>query len=96
MFFIAKLKERVRLFGEANEDKEEGLQGQVGSGDGLEVAIEDGLLVLRQLNVLMKNLYKADAASMGEWLTAAHIERVWTSGKKKKPSTGGTTPPVTP
>ena len=89
--FIEDLKERVRKFGEADKNKDEGLQGQVGSGDGLDGVIDEGLLVLKQLNVLMKNLYKADAVKLGEWTTAAHIERVWTSGKKK-PATDGTTP----
>lgn len=89
--FIEDLQERVRKFGEADNDKNAGLQGQVGSGDGLDDVIDEGLLVLKQLNVLMKNLYKADAVKRGEWLTAAHVERVWTSGKKKPP-TDGTTP----
>jgi hypothetical protein len=92
--FIQDMKDRVTAFGNAKDDKDEGLQKQVGSHGGSSATIRAGLTVTKQLNVLMKNLYNGNAEKTAAWATASHIERVGTSGKKKPPGNSGTTPPA--
>jgi hypothetical protein len=88
------MSQRVEDFEGAGDDKESGLQSQTGAHGGMSATIREGLMVTKQLNVLMKNLYKATLDKLAAWLTAAHVQRVGTSGKAK-PS-GGTTPPASP
>lgn len=88
--FLEDMGDRVKAFGEATDEKDTSLQGQTGAHGGLSATIRDALKVTKQLNVLMKNLYKAVPDKLAAWLTAAHIQRVGTSGKSKKPAGGGT------
>ena len=88
------MKNRLEAFGEAKDDKDEGLQTQTGAHGGSSATIRTGLTVTKQLNVLMKNLYKGQADKTTAWATASHIERVGTSGKSKKKSDGGKDTPT--
>jgi hypothetical protein len=80
--FIQDLKDRVAAFNTAKEDTASGLEKQTGARSGLGATIAEGLTIGRQLNVIMKNLYKSNPAMFTAWTTAYHIERV--GGKKKK------------
>ncbi len=84
--FIQELKDRVKAFREAKDDKSEGLQDQVGAGGGLDATIEEGLTVMAQLVVLLKNFYKHEPDKLAALLTATHVQR---TRKKKKPKTEG-------
>lgn len=92
--FLTAMTARVEDFENATDDKETGLQSQTGAHGGMSATIREGLKVTKQLNVLMKNLYKTVPEKLAAWTTAAHIQRVGTSGKSKPP--GGPTPPPNP
>lgn len=82
--FVQDLEDRVAAFEQAKDEKADGLEDQKGARTGLGATIRGGLTVTKQLNVVMKNLYRNDPAKATAWATAAHIQRVGTSGKKKK------------
>lgn len=91
--FIQDMRDRVKAFGDAKDDKDEGLQKQAGAHGGSSATIRTGLTITKQLNVLMKNLYKTNPEKLAAWKTAFHIERVGTSGKSKKKTGESDTPP---
>ncbi len=92
--FIQEMRDRLLAFGEAKDDKDEGLQKQAGAHGGSSATIRLGLTVGKQLNVLMKNLYKTVPEKLAAWKTASHIERVGTSGKSGKKTGDSGTPPA--
>ena len=92
--FIQEMRDRVDAFENAKDDKDEGLQKQTGSRGGLGATIREALKITKQLNVLMKKLYKNAPDKLAAWTTAFHTERVGTSGKSKKKKTA--TPPANP
>ncbi|MBV9659249.1 MAG: hypothetical protein JO295_14205 [Verrucomicrobia bacterium] len=79
--FIQELKDRVTAFSQAKDDKGVGLQKQKGAGGGLDATIAEGLVVLHQLTVLLKNLYKNQPDKLAELVTATHVQR---APKRKK------------
>ncbi len=86
--FIADLAERVKEFEKAKEDKGEGLENQMGAGGGLDATIEEGLTVMAQLVVLLKNLYKDQPDRLAALLTACHIQRAPKRKKKEEEEKG--------
>lgn len=90
--FLDEMNQRVAAFGNADDEQDTSLQGQTGAHGGLSATIQAGLKVTKQLNVLMQNLYKTMPDKLAAWLTAAHVQRVGTSGKAKP--AGGTTAPA--
>ena len=42
------------------------------------------MTAVKQLDAFMHNFYRSNAAKMGEWHTASHVER---QAKAKKPAT---------
>lgn len=81
--FIEEMRERVISFEEAKDEKETALQTQTGSRGGLGATIREALKITKQLNVLMKKLYKGNADKLAAWATAFRTDRVGTSGKSK-------------
>lgn len=45
----------------------------------------------KSLDAAVNNLFKGNAALIGEWVAASHVERQ--GARKAKPATGGATPP---
>ena len=78
------MRDRVVAFESAKDDKEEGLQTQSRGRGGLGATLREGLKAGKQLNVLMKKLYKDAPDKLAAWTTAFHTERVGKSGKAKK------------
>lgn len=84
--FLDEMTQRVDALEAAKADKAGGLEEQKGAFGGLSATIRAGILAGRQLNVIMKNLYKDDPEKLAAWATAYHTERVGVSGKKKTPA----------
>ena len=91
--FLAAMTQRVDDFENAGDDKDTGLQSQTGAHGGMSATIREGLTVTKQLNVLMKNLYKTQPDKLAAWLTAAHVQRV---GVRKPKDPDPPTPPANP
>jgi hypothetical protein len=93
--FEDALDERITDF-EASQDGQS-TAGQTASGatDALDELIRTGMGIRKSLDALVHNLFKGNAAIIGEWAAASHVERhVERQGAPKaKPAAGGTTPP---
>lgn len=56
--------------------------------------IGDGMSLLQQLDVNVKNKFSSDRAVLAEWASASHVERHSSGGKQ--PDSPGPTPPASP
>ena len=77
--FIQEMRDRVAAFESAKDEKE------TGSSGGLGATIREALKATKQLNVLMKKLYKNVPDKLAAWTTAYHTERVGTKKKAEAP-----------
>jgi hypothetical protein len=82
--FVADLRAHIAAFGDADTSKDTGLQTQAGATEGFEPLLDDAMTKVQQLDAFAHNFYKSNAAKMGEWHTASHVER---QAKTKKPET---------
>lgn len=86
--FADDLRAHVNAFGEADVAKDTGMQAQAGATGGFEPLLDQAMTKVHQPDAFMQNFYKTNAAKMGEWHTASHVERQ----KKKKDDAPPTTP----
>lgn len=80
--FLTLLAARVADFKAAEQAKSTGLQSRVGAGEGLDADLRAGLAAVRQLNVILKNLYRNNPTQLAAWRTAARVHR---TGSRKAP-----------
>ncbi|MBS0660393.1 MAG: hypothetical protein JSR82_19400 [Verrucomicrobia bacterium] len=73
--FHTLLATRVADFKAADQAKATGLQSRVGAGEGLDADLRAGLAAVRQLNVILKNLYRDHPTRLAAWRTAARVHR---------------------
>lgn len=91
--FIQNLKDQVDAFEKADDSQSDGEQKRSGATQSIAPLIHQGLVIVKQLNAIMHNKYKGNAAKMGAWTTASHIERTHTTPKTPAPAP---TPPAPP
>jgi hypothetical protein len=72
--FVQDLKNQVTAFGAADDSKNTGAQARSGATASIDPLIREGLMVGKQLDALMHNKYAGNAAKLGAWATASHIE----------------------
>jgi hypothetical protein len=89
--FIEGLLQRVADFEEADSAQNTAQQEAKGATASISPLIQEGLTLVKQLDAIMCNKYRSNAAMMGEWTAASHVERVATS---KKPAQPAPTPPA--
>jgi hypothetical protein len=87
---VADLQAQVSAFGAADTTQDTGTQTQAGATESFGPLLEEAMTAVKQLDAFIHNFYKSNAAKMGEWHTASHVER---QAKAKKPATP---PPPTP
>ncbi len=95
--FIEALRQRVVDFENADSEQSTGLQGQVGATASIDDLIDQGLVILKQLDAIMHNKYASNPEKLAAWLTASNIQRpsvtVKTSPNAKQPGTAPTPAP---
>ena len=79
--FLETLEARIEEFEGADDEQSGALQNQTGATASLPSLISRGLMILKGLNAIANNKYKSDAAKLGAWKTASHVER---TGQKPK------------
>lgn len=79
--FLETLDARIEEFEGADDEQSGALQNQTGATASLPTLISRGLTILKGLNAIAHNKYKGDAAKLGAWKTASHVER---TGQKPK------------
>jgi hypothetical protein len=79
--FVADLNGQVVSFNAANDSRSAGDQTRSGSTASIGPLVHEGLTVTKQLDALMHNKYSGNAAKLGAWATASHVERKTVSPK---------------
>lgn len=90
--FVDDLRGHIAAFEGADTTKETGLQTQAGATENFSSLLREAMTAVKQLDAIVHNRYKTDAAKMGEWHTASHVERQ----KKKKDEENPANPPPPP
>ena len=83
--FVDDLRAHITAFEQADDTKETGKQTQAGATEGFGPLLQEATTVVRQLDAFLHNFYKSNAAKMGEWHTASHVERQAKSKKSETP-----------
>lgn len=81
--FLDTLDARIEEFSAADDSQSGAAQQQVGATRSLPSVISRGLTVMKGLGAIANNKYKGDAAKLGAWKTASHIERTGQRPKAK-------------
>ncbi len=84
--FIEALRQRVVDFENADSDQNTGLQDQVGATASIDDLIDQGLVILKQLDAIMHNKYAGTPEKLAAWLTASNIQRPSVSAKQPTPA----------
>ncbi|MEY2521254.1 MAG: hypothetical protein QOF24_3013 [Verrucomicrobiota bacterium] len=84
--FVADLRAHISAFGEADAAKDSGAQTQAGATEGFAPLLDEAMTAVTQLDAFMHNFYKSNAAKMGEWHTASHVERQAKTKKAETPA----------
>ena len=83
--FVDALRQRIADFEAAADDQSTGMQDRAGATAGISDLIGQGLVILKQLDAIMYNLYAANPQKLAAWLTASNIARSSTSVKQPTP-----------
>lgn len=90
--FLETLDARIEEFLAADDVQSGAEQNQSGATAGLPTLISRGLTILKGLNAIANNKYKSDAAKLGAWKTASHVERTGQKPKVKAKSAPASIP----
>jgi hypothetical protein len=93
--FLADIQAAIDAVEAANTHKANALAAQTAATAGLAATIKQLLLIVRELNAIMCNIYRNDPGSLAGWHSASHIQR---APRKKAPKKAppSPTPPSTP
>ena len=83
--FVDALRQRIADFEAAADDQSTGMQDRAGATAGISDLIGQGLVILKQLDAIMYNLYAANPRKLAAWLTASNIARSTASVKQPAP-----------
>jgi hypothetical protein len=73
--FVQDLADQVTAFNAADESKNTGAQARSGATASIDPLIHQGITVSKQLDAIMHNKFAGNAAKLGAWATASHVER---------------------
>ena len=73
--FLADLEAHVAAFESADTDQNEGAETQAGATANFGSLLSEALAKVKLLAAIIHNFYKANAAKLGAWRTASHVER---------------------
>jgi hypothetical protein len=84
--FVQDLKDQVTAFSAADESQSVGGQARSGATASIAPLMHEGLAVRKQLDAWAGNKYSTNAAKIGAWTTAAHIEHISHAAKAPAPA----------
>jgi hypothetical protein len=90
--FLVDLNSDIANFETAIGRQPSGVGADVAAGAAVDLAIADGLVIVRKLDAIVRNRYRNDRMALAEWTSASHTER----GPKRQASTSTPTPPHLP
>jgi hypothetical protein len=91
--FVDDLRAHITAFDESETEQSTGTQTQAGATEGFDPLMKEGMTIHKRLDAFMHNFYRSNAAKLGEWKTASHIER---QPRKKKTETPANPAPPKP
>ncbi|MDX6696216.1 MAG: hypothetical protein QOF02_3819 [Blastocatellia bacterium] len=83
--FLEDLNTDINAYEAALTRQTQGTEEHVAATAAIEDLIEDGIRIMRELDVLMRNLLADDPATLAQWLSASRVERAPKRAKKDKP-----------
>jgi ABC-type transporter Mla subunit MlaD len=90
--FLDTLGERIEAVDEAINHKGQVTGEGVAASAAIDEAIDSGMKIARELDALVRNIFRDDPATLAEWTSARHIERAPRSATPQPPPA---TPPTT-
>ncbi len=91
--FLDTLSTRIQSMGQHMAAQNRSLGARVTATSAIESAVARGLAVLRQLDVVVRNKFAADPATLAAWESASHIERASRAARAKAPANEATVTP---
>jgi hypothetical protein len=73
--FLEELQERIAEVDEIISRRGQATGESVAAGAAIDKAIEDGMKIVRELDAIVRNIFRDDPATLAEWASARHIER---------------------
>lgn len=87
--FLEDLEARIVTLDNAINHKGQVTGESVAASAAIDAAIESGMKIVRELDVIVRNIFRDDPATLAEWTSARHIER---SRKRSAQEPGATLP----
>lgn len=84
--FLTDLEDDIKEFEQANTGKMQSKETHVTATAAIDDLIERGMIAVRELDAVVRNVFANDPAKLAAWLSASHVERSPRSAK------GATTP----
>jgi hypothetical protein len=88
--FLEDLTAAVERFESALNEKNVNTEKRIAATAAISAALERGMKLVRELDAIIKNKFRGDAATLAAWASASHVER---PPKKRAPRTTPATPP---
>ncbi|MDB6152523.1 MAG: hypothetical protein JWL90_976 [Chthoniobacteraceae bacterium] len=83
--FIDSLLADVAAFEDVRDEQDASIQNRAGAGATIKTQIQRGLLIIEQLDVIMRNKYETRPEMLAAWHAASRIQHPAKSGKKAAP-----------
>jgi hypothetical protein len=89
--FLEDLEARITTLDDAINHKGQVAGEAVAASAAIDEAIESGMKIVRELDVIVRNVFRDDPATLAEWISARHIERAHRRPAQQPPATPPTT-----
>jgi hypothetical protein len=73
--FIEDLNADIEAFARAIDGREQKTGARIAATAAIDAAIERGMNAVRELDAIVRNLFRDDPATLAEWTSASHTER---------------------
>lgn len=84
--FLERLAAQIQSFEQNIAVQNQSVGARVTATSAIKNAVARGLAVLLQLDVVVRNKFAADPATLAAWESASHIERASRPGRRKSPA----------
>jgi hypothetical protein len=82
--FLEDLDDDIEAFERAITGQIQGTEAHVAASAAIEELIDEGIRTLRELDLIMRNIFADDPAALAQWLSARRVERAPRKRKKAK------------
>lgn len=85
--FLDTLRVRIEEFERASASQNNNRDAHVAATSAIGAAVERGVVIVRQLDAVVRNKFGDDAATLAAWTSASHTERTPRARKTAQPGT---------